>query len=94
MRMLNSQTTPTNPRSTKVSAKPPSDKADRGMYGPAVGRRIVSSNVSPRRNRNHRQDPSVIRHPTAGLIVASVMSPRIPARSIAPSKQLVKPSIA
>jgi hypothetical protein len=94
MRMLNSRTTPTNPRSTKVSGKPPSDKADRGMYGPAVGRRIVLSNVNPHPNRSHRQDPTATPHPTAGLIVESVMSPRIQARSIAPSKQLVKPSIA
>jgi len=94
MRMLNSRTTPTNPRSTKVSGKPPSDKADRAMCGPAVGRRIVSSNVSPHRNRSHRHDPTVIPHPTVGLIVESAMSPRIPARSIAPSKQLGKPSIA
>jgi len=78
----------------KVCDKPPNDKADRAMYAPAVAPRIVSSNVSPHRNRSHRQDPTVTPHPTAGLIVESAMSPRIPARSIAPSKQLVKPSIA
>jgi len=64
------------------------------MYGPAVGRRIVLSNVNPHRNRNHRQDPTVIPHPTAVLIVASAMSPRIRERWIGPSKQLGKPSIA
>jgi hypothetical protein len=108
MRMLNSRTTPTSPRSTNVSGKPPSDKADRAMCGRAVGPRIVSSNVS------HHQSPTVmslrsmkgfgkppngkiaigIPHPTVGLIVESVMSQRIPVPSIAPSKQLVKPSIA
>jgi hypothetical protein len=78
----------------RVSGKPPSGRAHRAMSAPAVGRRIVSSNVSPHRNRSHRHDPTVIPHPTAGLIVESAMSPRIPVRSIEPSKQLGKPSIA
>jgi len=106
--MLNNQMTRTNPRSKKVSGKPPSDKADRAMCGRAVGPRIVSSNVS------HHQSPTVmslrsmkgsgkppngkiaigIPDPNAVLIVESVMSPRIPVRSIGPSKRRVRQWIA